>query len=529
MRAILTFLVLAPILIKAQYSFENEQLDTSNTVLNVYSNGALFNDPFMFQAGYEIPKGTSIHAIYAGGLWLGGFDDISADQHIAVNTYTDSVTDFFEGPIASNYDQAYNDRYADVWKISKAQIDHHVQNWNTAGYVVPDWIENWPAHGDAANGEPAYIAPFVDRNADNQYSPEDGDYPCIKGDQAVFAVFNDERYPHFRSFGKSLGVEVRLMAYSYHTQDEINNVTFFDYTIINRSSNNYADFRTSMWLDFDLGNPFDDYVGCNPAKNLIYAYNGDSFDENAGIQGYGSNPPAMGIKLLNDSLASFIAYQSGTGPTGDPLFSTDYFNYLNGKWKDGSSITKGGQGYGGTQPVEYIYDGSPSDATQWSEQAVGNFPGDRRALGSAIPRSFEAGDTIHITYAFIYARGLNTNNIQNVSHLDSLADEVQNFYDTSNMNCYTPQVVVPPTGIHSHANEEIELYPQPASDLVFLKGFSNEQVQYEVYTLDGKMVLSGRTADQMIYTSSLNNGLYMLRISNGSNQWVNKLAIQKEN
>ena len=55
-----------------------------------------------------------------------------------------------------------------------------------------------------------------------------------------------------------------------------------------------------VWVDPDLGDNQDDYVGCDVARGLGYCYNGDEDDGTA--VGYGTNPPAIGVDFLEDLL-----------------------------------------------------------------------------------------------------------------------------------------------------------------------------------------------------------------------------------
>ena len=53
------------------------------------------------------------------------------------------------------------------------------------------------------------------------------------------------------------------------------------------------------FIDGALGDPFDDYVGCDVNRGLGYVYNGDGVDEdNTGFLGYGANPPAVGVDFF---------------------------------------------------------------------------------------------------------------------------------------------------------------------------------------------------------------------------------------
>ena len=56
--------------------------------------------------------------------------------------------------------------------------------------------------------------------------------------------------------------------------------------------------------DFDLGCAEDDFIGCDPSRNLAYVYNWDDNDEDCiGEVGYGAQPPAFGMMLIKGPLA----------------------------------------------------------------------------------------------------------------------------------------------------------------------------------------------------------------------------------
>ncbi|HNI45046.1 MAG TPA: hypothetical protein PK230_10150, partial [Chitinophagales bacterium] len=86
------------------------------------------------------------------------------------------------------------------------------------------------------------------------------------------------------------------VAFAYATNDEINNMTFYTTRIVNRGFTNLYDTYFGEWVDADLGNYIDDYVGCDVNRSLGFAYNGDDNDD--GILGYGLNPPSVGIDFF---------------------------------------------------------------------------------------------------------------------------------------------------------------------------------------------------------------------------------------
>lgn len=70
---------------------------------------------------------------------------------------------------------------------------YHQNNRASSGYQPIEVIANWPAHGDVSKGQAYYLAPFVDNNNDGDYNPLDGDYPKIKGQQAIYYIYNDNK------------------------------------------------------------------------------------------------------------------------------------------------------------------------------------------------------------------------------------------------------------------------------------------------------------------------------------------------
>jgi hypothetical protein len=172
-------------------------------------------------------------------------------------------------------------------------------------------IKDWPGNGNISFNEDNFLAPFYDANSDLIYNPKDGDYPyyyfessypgnvCndyLFGDQSVWWVMNDVGNAHTLTQAQPIGLEIQAQAFAFQTDDEINNMTFYKYKIINRSSNNLNQTYFSVWVDPDLGYATDDFVGCDVKLGLGFVYNGDEIDN--GLTGYGASPPALGVDFL---------------------------------------------------------------------------------------------------------------------------------------------------------------------------------------------------------------------------------------
>lgn len=235
-------------------------LDTNNVRALVLGGGDMWLDPTAALRGYEVPKGSGHHALLVGSIWLGGID-AGGNIHIAAQTYRQTGNDYWPGPIDTNgtTKSADCDLYDRHWKVSKTQIQAHIANPANP----PLAITEWPAKGNTIGSQVINrnMAPFVDINNNGIYEPLNGDYPKINGDQAIWWICNDVGNLHTETGARALDVEVQVMAYSFATNDVLNNTTFYDYNITNKSDTLYHNFYIGLWCDDDLGGYGDDYIG----------------------------------------------------------------------------------------------------------------------------------------------------------------------------------------------------------------------------------------------------------------------------
>jgi Concanavalin A-like lectin/glucanases superfamily/Secretion system C-terminal sorting domain len=69
------------------------------------------------------------------------------------------------------------------------------------------------------------------------------------------------------------------------------------------------------------------------------------------------------------------------------------------------------------------------------------------------------------------------------------------------------------TGIQSHTNTSLQLYPNPVKDVMTLVGLKGQAVSFAVYSVDGKLIKSGQTSG-VIQLEDLKKGNYILKIEN---------------
>jgi len=474
-------------------------LDIGNVRAMILGGGDMWWD--LATAQYEVPKDSNLHSIFAGALWIGGLDD-SDNLKVAAMTYRSAGVDFFPGPLnadanSNEYGSVNSDvcnDYDNHWSIKLSDVEAFVEYNNCINdpncnveeiypeYEIPEVIINWPASRTDVDGTYDYLAPFVDINGDGEYNINDGDYPayninedlnCINddmlfGDQSVWWVFNDKGGYHAETGGAEIGLEIQAQAFAYKTVDDLGNMTFYSYKIINRSTETLNETYFGQWVDPDVGNYQDDYIGCDVELGLGYCYNGDDNDESdmlQGVNGYGENPPAVGVDFFRGPLADandgidndrdgeldeegeqiimskFVYYNNAAWDTdiydwnNDPVYAIDYYNYLKGIWTNGQPMTYGGNGGDVSNPVcDFMFPGQtdPSFQSNWDETTAGNTPSDRRFIQSAGPFTLEPGAVNYITTGVVWARadtGGPLASVQKMKEADVLA---QTLFD----NCF---------------------------------------------------------------------------------------------
>ncbi|HKR06380.1 MAG TPA: hypothetical protein VJY62_17225 [Bacteroidia bacterium] len=491
-----------------------KDLDYNNVRARIFVGGDMWWD--MGPVGnpqYEVPKGSAKHSSFAASIWVGGLD---AGNNIkaAAQNYRQTGNDYWGGPIqVANFSITKDrcDEFNRLWKIRKQDVASFRKNpdfeASTADEIgsKTDIIE-WPGNGGP--GEDQFLAPFHDGNADGIYDPRaldvaglPVDYPnynfsgvylnvsstipkvvCndyLFGDQTIWWVFNDVGGVKNNTNSAPIGLEIRAQGFSFKTNDAINDMTFYKYQIINRSSSLFKQTYFGQWADCDLGYYKDDYVRCNVKLGLGITYNGDLVDELP--DGYGNTPPAVGIDFFqgpeadvddnidNDRdgcidcsyltdpntgltitvpdtdlpeqiiMSKFVYYNNSTGDPiqGEPNNYIDYYNYLKGIWKNGVRMTWGGTGYnpGSTDTCDFMFPGttdlthSTSNPVNWTEEVTSNVVDDRRMLQSAGPFTLQPGAVNFITVGVVWARAASGDNTASIASLEEADVKAQALFD----------------------------------------------------------------------------------------------------
>lgn len=468
-----------------------ESLNGNFVNAGISDNAIFFQEGQNSVASYEIPAGSLRHTIYAAALWVGGLD-INGQAHVSGATFTPNG--WSSGPVADpmNYNSvSYQNQYASsLWKVTRQEVDDHIAQYQQGGYTPISAISDWPGNGDVVLGVDDQLAPFVDQDGDGVYEPLDGDYPDFPGDEVVYVIVNDAANP----VGSYLGVEMHMMFYQFNDNGYLGETTFLNTRVFNRSTIDYFDFRQSIYADFDIGNYQDDYIGCDSSRNIMYAYNGDAFDEtNGGAAGYGANVPCQGLISLNRDMFSMAYYTNGAVfPTSDPNNDPEFWNYMNGLWADGSTMFYGGNAYNAgvtTTPTHFVFNGNPYLGTGWTElNANGgspNPPEDRRGVMTNVVGDLLSGTMLCSDFAFIYDD--DDGHLENVQNVLYIADALQTLYDaSSNFPCaaFTAFTLeLEPI--------EFNVYPNPSQgDITVQLTNSTDPVIIEVRDVTGRLVHS---------------------------------------
>lgn len=467
-------------------------MEVNNVRARLLTGGDIWNiSPT--QGGYIVPKPAPgqlpVSAIYAGGVWIGGRDR-AGNTKLSGVTYRSDGTDFFAGPLDINgtTDKEVCDNWDRFFTVAGINVRNHynkVIKFKETGVPIdcdsiPEDVRYWPGQGNpywrekfTFNLPDQPLGAFWDDDQDNIYDPCNGDFPLIdiRGcepdnigeakelipDQMIFWIYNDNGGPQTLSGPSTIQMEVQVQSFAYSTNDEINDMTFYRYKLINKAAEDLRDCYFSMWIDPDLGCSEDDFIGCDISRSLAIVYNQDAVDGNNGsscdgTNTYGTEIPiigmdyfrgplgpkvfkrdAMGVPVLDANgnkileepepftgqqdtlvelgMTSFTYHERQIGgsfppATTDPQRGREdgFYNYIRGFWRDGTPLTFGGSGYtpGSADTVRYAFPDDPNKTNGWS-MCTANLPiGDRRTLQATGPLLLQPGATNELILGVVF-------------------------------------------------------------------------------------------------------------------------------
>ncbi|MCD4729396.1 MAG: T9SS type A sorting domain-containing protein, partial [Bacteroidales bacterium] len=561
--------------------YDSLDINNVNAILNCF--GSQFEIPRLSWAKYIVLKNSGKTSIFSNAFWIGGVDEAN-DLHLS-----SGFSDYYPGPVSDIYDTLYDSKWFKVWKLTKEEVSYHKSNWWQSGYQPIENIASWPGNGDLELGQTEQIAPYYDYNNDGFYDPMAGDWPVIKGDQALFFVYNDARNVYTLNERHPLGIEIRAMAYAFNepTDSALWHTTFLHYEIANKSDTTYYETFVGSFNDIDLGNAWDDYIGCDVEGGYYFGYNGEDNDSSITPPGdsishnYGYHPPAQAVMILGGpymdddgidnpkydannqqicdmsinglNFGDTIVDNERLGMTGfmyannggpyyciDPQYDPEYYGFMRGYWKDYTRALYGGNGHissSASGPIcNFIYPGD-SDTCNWgtngilpnggynqnglfwTEEQVGNDPGDRRGLGSSGPFTFKPGDIHEIDLAFVWARDYDGDPWSSVELLKQRCKSIKEKFE-NNPDFFS--------GIKNYTehNKQLIIYPNPVYEELTINMPQKVIHGYiSIFNIKGEKLIESEFSDtheMVINIRQLQQGLYIVKLFNGLDNHIAK-------
>lgn len=496
------------------------ELEFNNVRARLLTSGNLWYD-----ANYIVPKPAPgqqpVSALFAGGVWIGGVDR-ARNIRLSAVTYRQEGFDWFSGPLDLN--GATDKEVCDSWDkfftmngtSALAHANRVIKSLESGVGIecdsVPDDILFWPGQGNphwrkkySFNLPDQPLGSFWDHDENGIYDPCGGDFPIIdiRGcepndvfearelipDEMIFWIYNDNGAAQTLSGPNSIQMEVQVQAFAYATNDEINDMTFYRYKLINKAKEDLIDCYFSMWVDPDLGCYQDDRIGCDVERSMAFVYNEDDIDgigatsACAGTPTYGTKIPMVGIDyfrgplgprvfkkdddgnlildpdgkpillepepftgsldtLIELGMTSFTYAENGSigGPppaTTDPQRGREdgFYNYIRGLWSDGTPVTYGGTGYnpGSTDTIRYAFPSPPNstDPDAWSMCSINAPFGDRRTMQATGPLLLQPGAQNELIVGVVFVPDVK-HPCPNLARLRAADDIAQALFD----NCF---------------------------------------------------------------------------------------------
>lgn len=498
-------------------SFKNVDLDINEVRTTINTSGYLWNS-VTESAVYEVPKGSMAHSLGAGGIWLAAYDDYQQIK-AAAHTYRpyEERNDFWPGPLDEDglVTQEICNNFDRLWKVNKSTIDSFRANLFTQ---IPASIAEWPGRNNPflPFDTDQELAPFVDVDNDNIYNPSQGDYPKILGDQSIWQIFNDVGNEKTVTHSTPIQLQVSLEAFAFNSIPELKYHTFYRYKMINKSKRILNHARLGIWLDPNLGQFDDDYVGTDSIRNMGIVYNGDEFDNE-----YGENPPIAAVKILqppkkpNGEPANLTLCRSFSyGLHSHPINTQQYMYVLQGRLRDSTLISTDGR------EVYYAFPEDPSLPTNnqaGSECSFGNTPSQRKLMMGTDEFVMPPNNVQEFYLAVLWTREGLQYPCPSFAPMQQIADEVQDWFDNNEL------ISSNATNVSKHQEISLLGNPMKTVSIVSWEKTTHQVEQVKIYNTIGKLV---RTYDDIatnqqqlkIPRKTLTTGLYIVKIQTKTGQ-----------
>lgn len=482
-------------------------------------------------------------------------------QLVLVGLQDDGSLYSSNGGINRPLDQIRKPAYPKVWQVTAQEVADHIADFEDNGAIdspisaVFAWPGQWnPFFSDYNDGlvlpeDGGFTAEYWDIDGDGVYNPANGDYPIlgIRG-CGVPIVPTQMSWAAFELRGMESDTvvfegSVNLFTFGCQEDNALNDAVFSVHKIKNRSTTTFQDMYWGTFTDPDIGCPDNDYVGSFPDRLSSFIYNATPEDSPCPSlteeMTFGDNPLAWGMDVYRGPIAemgtaapfSAITYynqaQEGILPaTTAPVTVAETYNYLQGKWRDGSLLTVGGNGYGGEEATSFAFPGFPEQEGGWTEWEAENAPGDRQLVHAYGPFDYLPGAVNEFIAAYTVFDG-EGDHLEKVSGLRGQIDQLQAYFDA----CFEVEgpgsppcmQVFTSTDAPKRTEMPVTVFPNPATDLIYIDA---PLIPSQLILLDqlGRVVRQGDSSPLQV--SGLPGGVYYLQMQVGQQRLVKKVVLQ---
>ncbi len=506
-------------------------------------DGILERETIENMAGVTFPRGRAI-IVNAGGLLWGGLvrDGSSQVLRVGGQSYVSGtvpgsiirpgVVENPENPDVRIYrvrrDWSTSDLKADASEFFKIPLidvkNEHVRTLRDL--YQKDWIE-WPWQKGA---------PYYERNGIPGYQPDAkgildslSDEPGLgKADQVIWFVANDLNSSATRSLYGSLpiGLEMQVTCWAYKHIEELQNVIFQRYRIIYKGSGTTPSTARidsmyfAKWVDPDIGNYSNDFVGCDVERGMGYAYNAEMTDVD--FTKHKMVPAVVGYDFLQGPRNPKIGATARWGMTtiddyeNLPLTSFTYFNSSSrqtdhniGNYSSTRSWWNLYRGYRAeplNPPVCFVdpvtdrctsfeLNGDPHNFSGWVD-GISDPADDRRFAIISGPCTIAFGDTQEVVIGLI--AGIGNDNRDGINVIKNIDDAAQ---DAFNLNFDFPdKVPAPNVRIVELDNKIILDWESDTAQIRKIESYNSKGYKFETYKIYQLPSPSASKTDGIIYT-----------------------------
>ena len=570
--SILLFLIGFGYCLNAQFCdslYAEKIFETNGFRTNILNNGELFvknGEPYFFHDFQGLDR-PSVSNFYKAGIWIGGVDPGGNLKVAATPTERNQqLTDFAPGPLNPETGMPYEEfpchDFNRIWEISREDILTHIKDFGEDRVLdnpIPS-IMNWPGNGnkhlEINSGEtielpnrPSGFAPFWDEDGNGIYNPEKGDFPQVDlgrpliPDKMFWTVFNDFK-EHPVASGLKLRVEVQLTVYSMDCLENqsIDNTLFLNYKVINQGDENIETGKFGFYADFQIGCEEDDYIGSFPQHDAFFAYNSDQLDgDSLGNcifgNSYGFHPTTQAVSFLyGHKLNAFQYFENNSviPSISNPTHPQEFYNYLYGRWRNGTPLTTGNNGFniGSTDTTLWAFSGDPNLENSWSLFNENLSPGNRRVIGSTnlsrwdwLP-VLQPGGVAEIRLAVTTIAQSNRTHLTQLDRIKIDFHELDLWYGFGSPNVCSSQWIRNPKAPEDEPSG-LKIYPNPAFQNLIIE-YPKPVQRVQFFDVSGRLIHEIRNPEETVLNIDVGNwsrGIYFAEITIEGHKVVEKIVL----